>query len=73
MVEVVQFYTWCCVHNIIQLHGCVPFYIQWRPILENKKKLAHVIMKNGGMISKNIMNNVGIFKDSVAMNSISSE
>ena len=42
--------------------------------LENEKKLTPVkIMNNTGMNSKNIMNNVNIFNDSVAMNNIYKE
>ena len=38
--------------------------------LENKKKLMPVrIMNSAGMNSKNIVNNVSIFSDGVAMNS----
>ena len=70
------------LHNNIQLHGCDLFCIQhwtWASTilsifmgrnLGNKKKLTPVrIMNSVSLNNKNIMNNIGIFNDSVTMNS----
>ena len=40
----------------------------WEETLKNRKKLTPTrIMNNVGMNSKNVVNNVGIFNDSVAI------
>ena len=69
-------------HNIIYLHGCVSLYIQhlthastillsWEETQKFGRNIEYRIMNVANMISKNIVNSVGTFNNSVAMNNIS--
>lgn len=64
-------------HNIIQLYGCVPFYIYGKKLRNWEKFDVVQIMNNAGLNSKNIMNNVNIFNDrfanNIVMNNVSYE
>ena len=71
-------------HGIIQLHGCVSshthththmYHMAWASIiLPLHKKLTLIqILDSVNTNSKNSMNNVGIFNDSVVMKSIFNE
>jgi hypothetical protein len=56
---------------MVRLHGpwCKPTLTFVGRSLENKKKLTPVrILNSVNLNSKNIMNNVGIFNDGVALN-----